>query len=95
VLPPASATAPVQIPTTHANTEPLGIFRAAGGKGGVVLQLAPFTTVTVLKSERGWAHIAQDGKPLGYAPEAKLNRLASSRAPEPDSATHAPRTLPS
>jgi hypothetical protein len=45
----------------------------------------------VLKSEHGWAHVAQDGKALGYVPEAKLNRLATSRAPEPISTAPAPK----
>ena len=82
VLPPPLATATVAIPTTptHVNTELLRVFKEAGGKGGVVLSLPPFTTVTLLKSERGWAHIAQDGKALGYVAEAKLKRLGTSRA---------------
>jgi hypothetical protein len=57
------------------STEPLQIFKEAGGLGGVVQQLAPFTSITLVKSERGWALIARDGKRLGYAAEAKLHKL--------------------
>ena len=57
------------------NTEPLQIFKETGGGGGVVEQLPPFTTVTLVKSERGWVLIAKDGKALGYATEAKLHKL--------------------
>ena len=93
VLPPPSAAATVAIPTapTHVNTELLRVFKETGGKGGVILQLPPFTAVALLKSERGWGHIAQDGKALGYVPEAKLKRLATSRAPEPISTAPAPK----
>ena len=68
---------PVIIPIkpTHVSTEHLQIFKEAGGLGGVVQQLAPFTSITLVKSERGWALIARDGKPLGYAAEAKLHKL--------------------
>ena len=38
-------------------------------------QLPPFTTVTLVKNERGWVLIARDGKVLGYAAEAKLHKL--------------------
>jgi hypothetical protein len=95
VLPSASATLPVAIPAapTHVNTDLLRVFKEAGGKGGVVLRLPPFTTVTLLKSERGWAQIAQDGRALGYVPEAKLNRLATSRALEPISTAPGPKGI--
>ena len=60
---------------THVNVELLQIFKEAGGAGGVVRLLPPFTTVTLVKGEQGWLLIARDGKLLGYAAEAKLNRL--------------------
>jgi hypothetical protein len=60
---------------THVTTELLQIFKEAGGRGDVVLQLDPFTTVTLVKSEHGWVLIAKEGKTLGYAPEAKLHKL--------------------
>jgi WD40 repeat protein len=65
----------IPIKPTHVNTEPLQIFKETGGGGGVVEQLPPFTTVTLVKSERGWVLIAKDGKALGYATEAKLHKL--------------------
>jgi hypothetical protein len=65
------------IPTapTHITTGALKAFKEAGGKGGVVQELEPNLLVTVIKSERGWAHIARDGKPLGYVPAAKLQKV--------------------
>jgi hypothetical protein len=56
------------------NTELLQIFKDPG-IGTVVQQLPPFTTVTLVKSERGWVLIARDGKALGYAAESKLHKL--------------------
>ena len=89
VLPPAPADTAISVPTapTHVNTELLRVFKEPGGKGGVVLQLPPFTTVTLLKSERGWAHIGREGKALGYVPEAKLQKLAQPAAPDAAAAT--------
>ena len=68
---------PILIPTapTHMNLAVLKIFKEPGGKGGVVLTLQPLTSITLIKSERGWAHIARDGKALGYVSETKLKRL--------------------
>jgi TRAP-type uncharacterized transport system substrate-binding protein len=60
---------------THVSIELLQIFKEAGGKGTTVQQLAPFTTVKLVKSEQGWVLIAKDGKLLGYVAEAKLRRL--------------------
>ena len=65
----------VPVKPTHVNSEALQIFKAAGGSGGIVQQLPPFTTVTLVKNERGWVLIARDGKVLGYAAEAKLHKL--------------------
>jgi WD40 repeat protein len=65
----------IPIKPTHVSTEPLQIFKQPGGAGAVVQQLPPFTTVTLVKSERGWVLIARDGKALGYAAEIKLHRL--------------------
>ena len=65
----------VPVKPTHVNSEALQIFKTAGGSGGIVHQLPPFTTVTLVKNERGWVLIARDGKVLGYAAEAKLHKL--------------------
>jgi WD40 repeat protein len=64
----------IPIKPTHVNTELLQIFKDPGS-GTVVQQLPPFTTVTLVKSERGWVLIARDGKALGYAAEGKLHKL--------------------
>ena len=57
------------------NTEPLPIFKEAGGKSAAVRQLAPFTTLTVMKSEAGWVLVAKDGQLLGYVLANKLHKL--------------------
>ena len=65
----------IPVKPTHVSTELLQIFKEAGGAGGIVQQLAPFTTVTLVKSDGGWVLIARDGKALGYAAAAKLHKL--------------------
>ena len=59
---------------THITKEALKVFRDAGGRGGVAQQLNRFTLVALVKSERGWAQIAREGKVLGYVPESKLQK---------------------
>jgi WD40 repeat protein len=59
---------------THITKEALKVFGEAGGRGGVVHQLNRFTLVALVKSERGWAQIAREGKVLGYVPESKLQK---------------------
>jgi Caspase domain/WD domain, G-beta repeat len=65
----------IPVKPTHVNTELLQIFKEAGGAGGVVQRLPPFTTVTLVKSDGRWVLIARDGKALGYVAEAKLHKL--------------------
>ena len=65
----------IPIKPTHVSTELLQIFKEAGGTGAVVEQLPPFSTVTLVKVERGWMLIAKDGRALGYVAEAKLHKL--------------------
>ena len=65
----------IPVRPTHVSTELLQIFKEAGGSGGIVQQLPPFTTVTLVKSDRGWGLIARDGKALGYVAETKLHKL--------------------
>jgi caspase domain-containing protein/WD40 domain-containing protein len=65
----------IPVKPTHVSTELLQIFKEAGGAGGIVQQLPPFTTVTLVKSDGGWVLIARDGKALGYAAKAKLHKL--------------------
>jgi WD40 repeat protein len=60
---------------THVNTELVRIFKQTGGKGQTVMELQPFTTVTLVKSEKGWVLVAKDGKTLGYVAEANLRKL--------------------
>ena len=90
VLAPVSNDLAIPAAPTHVNTELLKVFKQHGGKGGVALQLPPFTTVTLIKSERGWAHVARDGKALGYVPEVKLQKLAQPTTPDPASTAPAP-----
>jgi WD40 repeat protein len=60
---------------THVNTELLKIFKEAGDAGAVVKELQPFSTVTLVKTEKGWSLIAKDGKVLGYVAETNLRKL--------------------
>jgi uncharacterized caspase-like protein len=64
----------IPIKPTHVNTELLQIFKDPSS-GTAIQQLPPFTTVTLVKSERGWVLLARDGKALGYAAESKLHKL--------------------
>lgn len=65
----------ISVKPTHVTTDLLQVFKEADGTGEIVRQLPPFTTVTLVKSNRGWALIAKDGTVLGYAAEAKLHKL--------------------
>jgi hypothetical protein len=65
----------IPVKPTHVTTELLQVFKEAGGSGEIVRQLPPFTTITLVKSNQGWALIAKDGTVLGYAAEAKLHKL--------------------
>ena len=65
----------IPIKPTHVSAELLQVFKEAGGNGGIVQQLPPFTTVTMVKADRGWVLIARDGQALGYVAEAKLHKL--------------------
>jgi hypothetical protein len=60
---------------THVNTALLRVFKEAGGHGLVATELPPFTTVTLVKSERGWVLIAKDGTAIGYVAERTLQKL--------------------
>ena len=57
------------------SAELLRVFKEAGGSGGIVRQLPPFTTITLVKSDQGWVLIARDGEALGYVAETKLHKL--------------------
>jgi hypothetical protein len=46
-----------------------------GGQGNVITELPPFTTVTLVKREQGWALVAKDGKVLGYVADASQRKL--------------------
>jgi len=65
----------IPVKPTHVNIEGVAVFKEAGGIGDVVHQLAPFTTVTLVKSDQGWALIARDGQALGYTAAGKLHKL--------------------
>ena len=64
---------------THVNTALLQIFKEAGGNGSAVMELPPFTPVTLVKNERGWMFIARDGKALGYVAEGSRQKLNLAR----------------
>ena len=69
---------------THVGVEPLQIFKEASQDSEPVEKLPPFTSVTLVKAEQGWALVARQGKALGYVAEAKLHKqlkteLASER----------------
>jgi len=57
---------------THVVMEAAKIFAAAGGSGAIVQELAPFTLVTLIKTEQGWVLVAKNGTKLGYVAEASL-----------------------
>jgi WD domain, G-beta repeat len=61
---------------THINPKVIRVFKDSGGKGGVTVQLQPFTPVAVVSSARGWAQVARDGKILGHVQERGLRKLA-------------------
>jgi hypothetical protein len=60
---------------THVNSEVLQIFKEAGGEGGVVQELPPYTTLTLVKTDEGWALVAKGGKAIGYVLADKLHPL--------------------
>jgi uncharacterized caspase-like protein len=65
----------IPVKPTHVSTEPLQVFKQAGGIGEIAQQLSAYSTVTLVKSNKGWALIARDGTILGYAAETKLQKL--------------------
>jgi hypothetical protein len=60
---------------THVNPELVQVFQEIGGHGTVVTTLDPYTTVTLVKSEHGWALIAKEGKAIGYVADGSLKKL--------------------
>ena len=60
---------------THVVSELVEVLKSADSSGAVVEKLEPFTTVTLVKTEHGWALIAKDGKSLGYVMADKLHAL--------------------
>jgi WD40 repeat protein len=60
---------------THVNVELLRVFKEVGGRGAAITELPPFSTVTLVKSEQGWALIAKEGKALGYVADGSLKKL--------------------
>jgi hypothetical protein len=60
---------------THVNVELSQVFKEVGGRCMVATTLPPFTTVTLVRTEQGWALIAKDGKALGYVADDSLKKL--------------------
>jgi hypothetical protein len=60
---------------THVVTELVEVRKSAGNAETVVQMLNAFTTVTLLKTEAGWALVAKDGRMLGFVAAEKLHAL--------------------
>jgi hypothetical protein len=60
---------------THVVSELVEVLKSEDATGLVVQKLEPFTSVTLVRSENGWALIAKDGKALGYVTANKLHAL--------------------
>ena len=56
---------------THVVIQPAEVFAGTEGKT-VVRKLNPGTTVTLVKTDKGFVLIAKDGKLLGYVAQAAL-----------------------
>ena len=71
----------IPIKPTHMNTELLPIFKEAGGKGRVAQRLPAFTTVTQVKSEKGWAPNRQGWKSPWLRCRSQIARVQLEGAP--------------
>ncbi len=60
---------------THAVLAAADLLETASRGAPVKRTLKPGELVTVIRSEAGWAHVAQDGRALGYVEETKLLAL--------------------
>ena len=60
---------------THVVSELVEVLKSAGAIGSVVRKLDPFTTLTLIRIDQGWALVAKDGKALGYVAAEKLHTL--------------------
>jgi hypothetical protein len=57
---------------THVVLATTDLLDQAARGAGITRQLPQGTQVTLIKAEDGWAHVAQDGKPIGYVREDQL-----------------------
>jgi hypothetical protein len=57
---------------THALMAAADLLEQASRGALVTRQLPRGAQVTLIKAEDGWAHVAQDGKPIGYVREDQL-----------------------
>ena len=60
---------------THVVSEMVEVLKSAGVTDTVVQKLPPFTALTLIRTEQGWALVAKDGKALGYVAAEKLHTL--------------------
>lgn len=60
---------------THVVSEIVEVLKDARASGAVVQKLQPFTTVTLVKTEAGWALVAKGGKALGFIAAEKLHTI--------------------
>ncbi len=57
---------------THVVLQTADLFKSAGGVGIAVKNLAPGTTVTLVRRKGGWVLIAKEGRKLGFVAKEKL-----------------------
>ena len=57
---------------THMVIKQSDLFKEAGGVKPVARKLKPGTMITLVRTEKGWALVARDGKALGYVPTGNL-----------------------
>jgi hypothetical protein len=60
---------------THVVVELTEVLKGARATDSVAVRLPPFTAVTLVKVEDGWALVAKHGKALGYVSVDKLRAL--------------------
>ena len=66
--------APISTRPTHVIVLPAPV-RAGAGSGDKVGDLAPGTTVVVVRSEGGWTLVARDGREVGFVNAGSLLAL--------------------
>jgi hypothetical protein len=60
---------------THVVVVPVDVYEQFAGQGTKFEQLPVGTLLSLVKTDRGWALVARDGKQLGYVTEDRLMRV--------------------